>query len=244
MSNISIRLEGQSAIVTGAGAGIGRAIALALADAGAAVAINDLNPDRSDDLADEINNSGGRAIAFQGDVSNRFQAAALIETAREAFGRIHILINAAGLYKSQPVLTIDEWDWRRQLEVITTGTFFCSQLLGRVMADEGGGCIVNIASTAGYTHNLPQGAGYVTAKAGVVALTSQLARELAPQNIRVNAVCPNFITEPDMPTYDNPANAMQRTATPEKVAQVALFLCSDGASFITGQALVVDGGGY
>ena len=244
MSRFSISLDGQSAIITGAGAGTGRAIALALAEAGAAVAINDLNPDRADDLAEEIKQQGGQAIAFQGDVSNRFQAAALIETARKAFGQIHILINAAGIYKPEPILKIDEWDWRRQLDVITTGTFFCSQLLGRVMADEGGGCIVNLASTAGYKHSLPQGAGYVAAKSAVVALTSQFARELAPHKIRVNAISTNFIAEPDMPGDDAPQNAMQRTGTPEEVAQVALFLCSDAASFITGQALVVDGGGF
>lgn len=244
MFDVQFRLESAAAIVTGAGAGIGRATALALAEAGVSVAVNDLNPDRVDTVVDLIQDQGGTAIGFQGDVSNRFQAAALIETAREAFGKIHILVNAAGMYRQEPMLKIDEWDWRRQLEVITTGTFFCTQLLGRVMADEGGGCIVNIASTAGLTRTFEQSTAYTTAKAGVIALTRQASRELAPAGIRINAICPDYIQEPDMPVSDIPPNAMQRAGTVDDVTGVVLFLCSDAARFITGQAIVVDGGGF
>lgn len=242
MVNFSVNLNGQVAIVTGAGAGIGEAIALTLAASGAAVAVNDLNPDRAERVAAAIQQNGGQAIAFQGDISNRFQAAALIETAREAFGRIHMLVNAAGVFKAEPIKRIDEWDWRRQIEINITGTFFCTQLLSRVMADEGGGIIVNIASTAGHPHTIPQGVGYVTGKAGVVAFTQQAARELAPDNIRVNAICPGNVAEPDMPQNEAPANAMQRPGTPQEVADAVLFLCSDAARFITGQSLNVDGG--
>ena len=245
MPTFNVDLNGQAAIVTGAGAGVGRAIALALAGSGAAVAVNDLNPDRADTVAETINNAGGRAIAFRGDVGNRFQAAALIETAREAFGRIHLLVNAAGIFKSEPLKRIDEWDWRRQIEVNITGAFFCTQLLGRVMADEGGGVIVNIASTAGNPHTIEQGIGYVAGKSGIVGLTKQAARELAADGIRVNAVCPGFVAEDDMPALpETPANALQRAGTPEEIADVVLFLCSDAARFITGQALHVDGGGF
>jgi len=232
---------GQSVIVTGAGAGIGEAIARAFARAGANVVANDLNPDRAERIMDTLKAAGGQAIAFQGDIGNRFQAAALIETARDAFGQINLFVNAAGIYKVEPMARIDEWDWRRQIEVNLTGAFFCTQLMGRVMADEGGGVIVHLASTAGHTHTLPLGAGYVASKAGVIALTAQAARELAPVGVRVNAVCAGSISEPDMPT--EPHNMLNRMGEAEDVANAVLFLCSDAARFITGQTLIVDGGG-
>ncbi|MEO8612922.1 MAG: SDR family oxidoreductase, partial [Chloroflexota bacterium] len=138
-----------------------------------------------------------------------------------------------------------EWDWRRLLDVNLTGAFFCSQLVGRVMADEGGGVIVNIASSAGHPNPLPDGVGYVASKAGLIGMTKQIAREYAPQNIRVNAVCPGNIEDPFSEPAEKksiPANAQGRWGTPDEVAAVTLFLCSDAARFITGQAINVDGG--
>ncbi len=243
MSRFTVDLAGQNAIVTGAGADVGRAIALALAASGAAVLVNDLNPDRAERIAGEITEKGGRALGWQADVTNRFQVGSLIEAARDAFGGIHILINAAGVYKTGPMPQLDEWDWRRIIEVNLTGAFFCSQLLGRVMADEGGGVIVNIASTAGHPDPLPDGVAYVASKAGLIGLTKQCAREFAASGIRVNAICPGNIPELLNPQPDTPPNnAMRRYGTPEDIADVALFLCSDAARFITGQSLNVDGG--
>ena len=237
MSNFQIDLSGRTALVTGAGADIGRAVALALAAAGARVVVNDLNPDRVERVSEEITSAGGQAFGWQADVSNRFQVGSLIEAARDAFGKIDILVNAAGAVSTTPMLNLDEWDWRRLLDVNLTGAFFCSQLLGRVMADEGGGMIVNIASTAG--HPLPQDAGvaYVASKAGLIGLTKRCAVEYAPLGIRVNAVCPGNIAENSTPT-----NPQKRLGSVDEVASVVLFLCSDAASFITGQAINVDGG--
>ncbi len=231
----SVRLNDCAALVTGAGDGIGRAAALALATAGAAVVTNDLNPDRAERVAAEITAAGGRALPWQADVANRFQAASMIEAGRDAFGRLNILVNAAGVMKLGALDKLDEWEWRRVLDVNLTGAFFCTQLLSRVMADEGGGVIVNVASTAGHGLTLPDGVSYVSTKAGLIGLTQQTARELAPRGIRVNAVCPGNIDSLGSP-------AQGRQGSPEEVAAVILFLCSDAASFITGQAINVDGG--
>jgi 3-oxoacyl-[acyl-carrier protein] reductase len=242
MPDFVVDFSGKAAIVTGAGQGIGKAIAEALAQSGASVALNDLNPDRVETLTEDLKAHGAQAVGFQGDISNRFQASALIERARDAFGRIHFLVNGAGIFKSDPLQKIDEWDFRRQIEVNVIGTFFCVQLMSRVMADEGGGVIINIASTAGHPNPIELGAGYVSGKTGIIGLTKQAAHELAPQNIRVNAICPGNISEPDMPHIDNPVNALRRIGTPQEIADVVLFLCSDAARFITGQAINVDGG--
>jgi 3-oxoacyl-[acyl-carrier protein] reductase len=240
-----IRLEGQAALVTGAGTGIGRETALMLASAGAAVVVNDINPDRADDVADAITVAGGRALAWQADVSNRFQVGSMIEAARDAFGRVNILVNAAGVYKGGGLSTLDEWDWRRVLDVNLTGAFFCAQLLSRVMGDEGGGVIVNVASTAGHPDPLPEGVSYTASKAGMIGMTKQFARELAPQGIRVNAVCPANIAEEDETVRggERVIPAQGRLGNAAEVASVILFLISDAATYVTGQAINVDGGG-
>ncbi len=241
MNSFHVDLTGKTAIVTGAGADVGRSIALLLGKSGAAVMVNDLNPDRTAKVTQEIIDAGGKATSWEADASNRFQVGSLIEAARDTYGKIHIVINAAGTFKGGPMPKFDEWDWRRLLEVNLTSAFFVSQLAGRVMADEGGGVIVNIASTAGHPNPLLDSIGYVTSKAGLIGMTKQCAREFAPMGIRVNAVCPGNITEGAIPET-LPNNAQARYGTPDEIASVVLFLCSDAARFITGQAINVDGG--
>ena len=226
MPDLKVDLTGQTALVAGGGAGSGRLIALALGAKGAFVAVSDLNIERADNVADEIRADGASAIALHADVSNRFQVANMIERTRDAFGRIDILVNAAGIFHAEPLLNVDEWNWRRQIEVNITGTFFSTQLVARVMADEGGGNVVNLASADAGNSSLPAGIGYITGSAGVIGMTRQAARELALHGIRVNCIATNT---QEKPTAD--------------VTGAALFLCSDASKSMTGQVLMADGGG-
>lgn len=241
------RLDQHVAIVTGAGTGIGAAVALAFADAGAAVVVNDLNPDKVEQIADLIKAQGGRSLAWHADVANRFQVSSMIEKVRDTFGKVTTLVNAAGVYKTGGMSALDEWDWRRVLDVNMTGAFFCTQLLSRVMIDEKiNGVILNISAPVGGAGSLAEdigGISYVSSKAGLLGLTRQSARELAPHGIRVNALCPANIEGDDSPLASADTLPLRRHGTAEEVAAVAVFLASDAASFITGQVINVDGGG-
>lgn len=229
--SLTFDFSSRAALVTGGGTGVGRAIALALAAAGASVCVMDINPDRCDTILAELTATGAPTASFHGDVANRFQASAAIEHTREHFGRVDLLVNAAGVFKGGDSLLLDEWDWRRVMDVNLNGVFFMSQLLGRVMADAGGGVMLNLASSGAR----PDGVSYVASKAGVLGLTQQLARELAPYHIRCNALLLGAVGEDDMPA-GTPAGML------DDAASAALFLLSDGARFITGQTLTVDGG--
>ena len=234
-------LSSRNALVTGAGSGSGLDIALALAGGGASVAVSDINIERADAVAEQIEACGGRVVALQADVSNRFQAANMIEQTRDAFGRIDILVNAAEVFHPEPLLTIDEWNWRRQLEVNVTGAFFCTQLVARVMADEGGGAIINIAAEEALNSTIPSGIGYLVGKAGLIAMTRQAAREFAPHDIRVNAIAtrrqsdskgrrPSEAGRATFDAFDSMAD----------IGNAALFLCSDAAHEVTGEVLIVN----
>ncbi|MFQ5433778.1 MAG: SDR family NAD(P)-dependent oxidoreductase [Anaerolineae bacterium] len=226
-------LAGKVAIVTGAGQGIGAAIARALAAAGVKVAVNDINPDRAERVAAEIEESGGTAVGIMADVSNKFQCSHLIDTARRRWGRLDILVNNAAIRPQSAILKTDEYEWQRALDVNLKGVFFMSQLCGRVMKDEnqerGGGVIVNVGSTAGATEPLAGRGAYCASKAGVVGFARECAREFAGYGIRVNTALPG---EGDG----------ERPYSPEDVADVVLFLCSDGSRSMTGSVVTVGGG--
>lgn len=242
MPEFSVDLKGQSALVAGAGAGYGRAIALALARNGAKLAAADLNIERAEATAEEVAGRGGAAIAIHADVANRFQVANMIERTRDAFGGIQILVNAARAFRAEPMLKIDEWDWRRQIEVNLTGAFFCTQLVGRVMADEGGGSIIHIVSADALRSTIPEGIGYIASGAGIVGMTRQAARELAAHNVRVNAIATGARGGSEAAADGLPAGQSAAGNPPSDAAGAALFLSSDAAKSISGQVIVVDGG--
>lgn len=180
-------LSDRVAIVTGAGRGIGAGIAHALAGAGAKVCANDLNPDRAEHVAAEITATGGEAFGWQADVSNKFQVAAMIENTRERYHRLDILVHNAHISPRGMALTVDEWSWRRTLEVNLTGAFLCTQLAGRVMADEDGGVIVFLTRSPNPGAEKGNMAFLVT-QTGLGELARALAVEWAELHVRVEAI--------------------------------------------------------
>lgn len=244
-------LQGRVALITGAGRGIGRAIAGAFGARGARVAANDVTPVNLEPMVAEMQAAGHDARPFVADVASKMAVQAMVEEVRQAFGRIDILVNNAGVEPHASLLAMDEWEWDRTLAVNLKGAFLTMQSVGRVMSEQGSGVVVNIGSIAGRAHGLPQRAAYVASKMGLIGLTRESARELAAYNIRVNAVCPGVIeTEMTRALRGDEAQMarwleeipLRRLGQPQDVAGLVLFLCSDSAAYITGQAFHVDGG--
>lgn len=243
--------EDKVVLITGAGRGIGRAIAEAFAARGAKVAVNDIAPDPAERTAESLRRLGGHAEAFVADVAKKMQVQSMIESVRDTFERIDVLVNNAGVEPHQNLLEMDEWDWDRTVAVNLKGPFLTMQSVGRVMVDQGGGVMVNVGSIAGRAHGLPQRSAYVASKTGLLGLTREAARELAAHNIRVNAVCPGIVeTKANAERRGDEARVASwladipqaRLGRPEEVADVVLFLCSDAARYMSGQSINVDGG--
>ena len=245
-------LTGKVAIVTGASAGIGRSAALALAAEGAAVVVADIDDTRGGQVAAEINDKGGRATFVHTDVSDDTQVAAMVARAVDEFGGLDLAFNNAGIEgTSTPTHECTSENWQRTLAINLTGVWSCMRHEIPRMLERGGGSIVNCSSVAGLVGfgSIP---AYVASKHGVVGLTKAAALEYADVGIRVNAVCPGVIDTEMVERFtggqeeaETAMIAMEpigRMGRPEEIADAVVWLCSDGSSFTTGQAIAVDGG--
>ncbi|MXV79346.1 MAG: glucose 1-dehydrogenase [Chloroflexi bacterium] len=256
-----MELQGKNALVTGAGRGIGRAIALQLAEAGARVAAADIDPDNADDTSAAIQEAGGESLSIHADVGDLAKIGRMIEEARDAFGRIDVIVNNAGVTRYLDVMDVEEADWDRIHRVNAKGVFFCMQRAAREMIDQGdGGRIINIASIAGKGYAGTSNAAYAASKGAVISMTMIAAHQLGKYNINVNAICPG-VTMTDLSITNMRQRAERsgvsvdemrqtrdsripigRANDPEDIADMARFLAGPGARNITGQAFNVDGG--
>jgi NAD(P)-dependent dehydrogenase (short-subunit alcohol dehydrogenase family) len=245
-------LRGKVGVVTGGAAGIGRATAEAMVAAGAAVVVADVDAERGEQVAAGLRDGGGRALFAATDVSDDAAAAAMVDLAVTEFGRLDLAFNNAGIEGvPAPTHECTPENWHRVLGINLTGLWSCLRHEIPRMLDGGGGSIVNCSSVAGLV-GFATSPAYVASKHGVVGLTKTAALEYATQGIRVNAVCPGVIdtemierfTQGD-PAAQAALDAMEpvgRMGRPEEIADAVVWLCSDRASFVTGQAVAVDGG--
>ena len=243
-------LNDKVAIVTGASRGIGRCIALSLAGSGARVVVSARNLEALNALVDEIKAAGGDALAVAGDVAKSEDADKLVAAATEAYGRLDILVNNAGITRDGLLVRMKDEDWDAVLETNLKGAFACTRAASKVMSKQRYGRIINISSVVGEMGN-PGQANYCASKAGLIGLTKSNALELARRNVTVNAITPGFIVTDMTDELSDKAKEELNSQIPlgrlgesEDVAQAVLFLASDQAGYITGQALGVNGGMY
>ncbi|MGC9335643.1 MAG: 3-oxoacyl-[acyl-carrier-protein] reductase [Anaerolineae bacterium] len=242
-------LGGKVAVVTGSSRGIGRAIAQRLAAAGARVVVNyQGNEAAADEVVQEIQAGGGEAIAVQADVREAAQAQALIQAAKDAFGRVDVLVNNAGTTRDTLIMRMSEEEWDIVIDTNLKGAFNCIKAVSRQMMRQRYGRIVNVSSVAGLSGNAGQ-ANYASAKAGLIGLTKTVAKELGSRGITCNAVAPGFVRTHLTASLPEELIQMAVERTPlgraglaEDMAAAVCFLASDDAAFVTGQVLAVDGG--
>jgi 3-oxoacyl-[acyl-carrier protein] reductase len=245
---VSPAFEGRVAVVTGGAKGIGRAIATHLAAGGAKLVLAGRSEAPLEELRAAIAGQGGEAVAVRADIAVEADADALCARALEAFGKADILVNNAGVTRDGLLLRMSDADWDQVLDTNLKGAFHCTRAFARPMIRQRWGRIVNIASVIGLTGNAGQ-ANYAASKAGLLGFTKAVAKELASRHITVNAVAPGFIETAMTDSLGEKVREgllaqipMGRLGTVEDVAQAVGFLCSEGAAYVTGQVLTVDGG--
>lgn len=250
------QLQGKIALVTGAAQGIGFSIALKLLEAGAKVSISDINLGGLEQAADKLRQATGRSIHeeihyAQVDVSQSGQVRDWVQQVVAKWSAVDILVNNAGIQLNRASLDITDEEWRRVMSIDLDGVFFCSREAGRVMVEQGKGCIINLSSVA-EKFGLPRRLPYGVAKSGVSGLTRVLAAEWAEHGIRVNAIAPGYV-QTELVSYAMEQGHIQlpeivakiparKLTEPVQIAEAVLFLASDSAAYITGQVLFVDGG--
>ena len=245
-----MELTGKIALVTGAAQGIGKAVTLLLARHGADVIVADVNLEKAEETAREVQSLGQQSMAVKLDVTRLQDVEATVETALQRFGKIDILINNAGIARDKLILRMTEEDWDAVLAVNLKGTFNCTKAVIKHMSKQRSGKIVNIASVVGEMGN-PGQANYAASKAGVIGFTKTIAREFAQRGINVNAIAPGYIQTPMTDALPEKAKEelkrmipMERLGQPEDVARAVLFLVSEASGYITGNVLKVNGGIY
>ncbi|MDE6929565.1 MAG: 3-oxoacyl-[acyl-carrier-protein] reductase [Lachnospiraceae bacterium] len=242
-------LENKVAVITGASRGIGRQIALSMAEEGAIVIVNyNGSAERAKEVVKEITEAGGKAEAYQCDVSDFEKAAALMDYVIKTYGHVDILVNNAGITRDNLLMKMSEEDFDAVLNTNLKGAFNCTRHISRQMIKQKGGRIINISSVSGVMGNGGQ-ANYSASKAGIIGLTKAAAREMASRGITVNAIAPGFIktemTEVLSESVKTAAEAqipMKHFGETADIAHMAVFLASDKAKYITGQVISVDGG--
>jgi 3-oxoacyl-[acyl-carrier protein] reductase len=243
-----MRLEGKVALITGGARGIGQAIALTFAREGADIVVADVNLEMAQKTALEIQDLGRKAMALEMDVTNYEKVEEGINKILDKMGKVDILVNNAGITKDNLVMRMSQADWDAVINVNLKGTFNCIKAVSRPMIKQRSGRIISIASIIGLMGN-PGQANYAASKAGIIALTKTVAKELASRNVNANAVAPGFIqTEMTAKLPEEikkkmlEAIPLAKLGTPQDVANICLFLASDEASYITGQVITIDGG--
>jgi NAD(P)-dependent dehydrogenase (short-subunit alcohol dehydrogenase family) len=242
---------GAVAIVTGAGSGIGAGTAELLAERGYRVALWDINEAGAKDVLDRIQDKGGVAAVMYADVSDQVSVREATARTTAELGPPQALVNNAGIREIVPFLDLTAEDWHKVIDTDLTGTFFCTQSVAAVMRDHGGGSVVNLSSVASSVSFLHRTA-YVAAKTGVIGLTRAMAQALAPLGIRVNVISPGMIETPlqgqnmGTPLWDSTLERtpLRRFGKPVEIAEAVAFLLGDGASYITGVELRIDGGRF
>lgn len=252
-----MRLKDKVALITGGGSGIGRAAAVLFAQEGAKVVVSDVNEADALETVEAVEGAGGDARAVIGDVARTTDAKRMVQAATEAYGRLDVLVNSAGISSRNAFEgeASREEVWDRVIDVNLKGTYLVSWHAAPEMERSGGGSIINLASIIGLV-GYPVGIGggfnpYASSKGGVVQFTRNLAVDLASKSIRVNCICPGFVTtnltrglteDPEMLARLEGLHPMGRLGRPEEIAQATLFLASDESSYMTGAPLAVDGG--